>query len=33
MTTKPQIYCRIRRKYVACTPEEEVRQHTVFFIE
>lgn len=24
-----QIYCKIRRKYVAKTPEEEVRQHTV----
>ena len=32
MTTKPQIYCKIRRKYVACTPEEEVRQHTVFLL-
>ena len=27
-----QIYCKIRRKYVALTPEEEVRQHTVFLL-
>ncbi|MBQ9312753.1 MAG: type I restriction enzyme HsdR N-terminal domain-containing protein [Bacteroidales bacterium] len=26
------IYCLIRRKYVAHTPEEEVRQHTVYIL-
>ncbi|MBR1626610.1 MAG: type I restriction enzyme HsdR N-terminal domain-containing protein [Bacteroidales bacterium] len=27
-----RIYCKIRRKYVALTPEEEVRQHVVFLL-
>ena len=27
--TNNTVYCKIRRKYVALTPEEEVRQHTV----
>lgn len=26
---KEKIYCKIRRRYVALTPEETVRQHTV----
>ena len=29
---KQSVYCKIRRKYVALTPEEEVRQHTVFIL-
>jgi len=27
---KKQVYDPLRRKYVACTPEEEVRQNTLF---
>ncbi len=29
MTNKPQIFDKVRRKYVALTPEEEVRQLTI----
>ena len=29
---RQQVYCLIRKRYVALTPEEEVRQHTVFLL-
>ena len=31
-TTKPQIFDAVRRRYVACTPEEEVRQATIQYL-